>query len=91
MHEICIIMVHEELLREIGLSNWETRVYIALLELGSTTTGPLVKKCGVERNVYFRAKRKNLLASANTIPTKNQRLAMWCAARVLTACFFAVK
>ncbi|MBI4162646.1 MAG: hypothetical protein HY513_03105 [Candidatus Aenigmarchaeota archaeon] len=40
-------------LLEIGLTNGEAKVYTALLELGSTTTGPLVKKSGVAySNVY---------------------------------------
>jgi sugar-specific transcriptional regulator TrmB len=40
-------MKYEETLSEVGLNKWESRTYIALLELGSTTTGPLVKKSEV--------------------------------------------
>ena len=37
----------EEALRAIGLSEGEIKVYLALLGLGETTTGPLVKAAGV--------------------------------------------
>jgi sugar-specific transcriptional regulator TrmB len=40
-------MDYEEILSEIGLNRWESRTYVALIELGSTTTGPLVKKSEV--------------------------------------------
>lgn len=40
-------MSYEDTLLEIGLNRWETRAYVALLELGSTTTGPLAKKSNV--------------------------------------------
>ncbi|MBI4146134.1 TrmB family transcriptional regulator [Candidatus Woesearchaeota archaeon] len=46
-------MAHEELLETIGLTAWEARTYLALLELGSTTTGPLVKKCGVPQSKIY--------------------------------------
>jgi len=37
----------EDALRRIGLTNGEIKVYLALLELGSTTTGALIKKSKV--------------------------------------------
>jgi sugar-specific transcriptional regulator TrmB len=40
-------MDYEETLSEIGLNRWESRTYVALIELGSTTTGPLIKKSEV--------------------------------------------
>ena len=39
--------MHEELLAEIGLSKSEIAVYFALLNLGSSTTGPIIKKAGI--------------------------------------------
>ncbi|MCK4669830.1 MAG: hypothetical protein KAT43_01410 [Nanoarchaeota archaeon] len=39
--------MNEQLLLEAGLTQREIKVYLALLELGSTTTGPLVKKSGI--------------------------------------------
>ena len=46
-------MVGETILREAGLSKWETQVYLALLELGSTTTGPLVQKSEVPQSKVY--------------------------------------
>ena len=37
----------EELLLEIGLTKSEISVYLALLEIGSSTTGPIIKKAGI--------------------------------------------
>ncbi len=39
--------MYEELLQEIGLTKSEVAVYFALLELGSSTTGPIIKKAGI--------------------------------------------
>ncbi len=40
-------------LKRIGLTNGESRVYLALLEIGSSTVGPVVKKSGVAySNIY---------------------------------------
>lgn len=39
--------MHEELLSDIGLTRSEVSVYLALLELGSSTTGPIIKKAGI--------------------------------------------
>lgn len=39
--------MHEELLSEIGLTRSEISVYLALLDLGSSTTGPIIKKSGI--------------------------------------------
>ena len=37
----------EELLAEIGLTKSEIAVYFALLEIGSSTTGPIIKEAGI--------------------------------------------
>jgi len=39
--------MYEELLTEIGMTKSEIAVYFALLDLGSSTTGPIVKKSGI--------------------------------------------
>jgi sugar-specific transcriptional regulator TrmB len=39
--------MHEELLSEIGLSKSEISVYFALLNLGGSTTGPIIKRAGI--------------------------------------------
>lgn len=43
----------EELLRRLGLDSSEIRVYLALLETGQTTTGPLVKKSGIPSSKIY--------------------------------------
>jgi sugar-specific transcriptional regulator TrmB len=47
------IMKYRELLTEIGLTNWESQTYLALLEIGSTTTGPLVQKSEVPQSKIY--------------------------------------
>jgi len=42
-----------DILEELGLTNRESRVYLALLELGSTTTGPIIKKSGVPNSKIY--------------------------------------
>jgi len=46
-------MIYEQLLSELGLTKWESQTYLALLELGATTTGPLVKKCQVPQSKIY--------------------------------------
>ncbi len=43
----------QHLLKEIGLTKWESQTYIAVLELGSTTTGPLVKKSLIPQSKIY--------------------------------------
>ncbi len=45
-------MLIEELM-ELGLTKNEAKVYLALLELGSTTTGPLIKKSKLYRVMVY--------------------------------------
>jgi len=47
LYNVSFFMEYEEVLLELGLNRWESRAYVSLLELGSSTTGPLVKKSGV--------------------------------------------
>lgn len=45
--------MNQETLEKIGLSRAEIKAYTALLELGTTTTGPLTKKSGIpSSNIY---------------------------------------
>lgn len=53
MWKLLEIMANEAILKDIGLSLWETKTYLALLELGSTTTGPLVKKSSVPQSKIY--------------------------------------
>ncbi len=40
-------------LREAGLTDGEIKVYLALLELGSSTTGPIVEKSHISRSIIY--------------------------------------
>ncbi|MFA6072821.1 MAG: helix-turn-helix domain-containing protein [Candidatus Woesearchaeota archaeon] len=42
-----------KLLQHAGLTEGESKVYLALLELGSTTTGPIIEKSGVARSFIY--------------------------------------
>ena len=44
---------YKEILSDIGLSKWESQTYLALLNLGQTTTGPLVKKSEVPQSKIY--------------------------------------
>ena len=39
--------MYEELLVDIGLTKSEIAVYLALLDIGSSTTGPIIKKAQI--------------------------------------------
>ena len=41
------------MLRDAGLTDGEAKVYLALLELGDSTTGPIVEKSGVARCIVY--------------------------------------
>ncbi|MBU0471263.1 MAG: helix-turn-helix domain-containing protein [Nanoarchaeota archaeon] len=45
-------------LKEAGLTNGEVRVYLALLETGSTTIGPILKKSGITKSIIYRILEK---------------------------------
>ncbi|MFC1690929.1 TrmB family transcriptional regulator [Nanoarchaeota archaeon] len=43
------------ILQEIGLTNAQIRVYLALIELGQTTSGPIIKKSELQNSVVYNA------------------------------------
>lgn len=45
--------MHIEKLIELGLSKNEAKIYLALLELGPSTTGPIIKKTGLYRVIVY--------------------------------------
>ena len=45
-------------LREAGLTDGEARVYLALLELGASTTGPIVEKSRVAKSIVYQLLEK---------------------------------
>src|SRR3989344_4364273 len=40
-------------LREAGLTEGEVKSYLALLEIGSSTTGPIIEKTGIARSIIY--------------------------------------
>lgn len=40
-------------LREAGLTEGEVKAYLALLEIGSSTTGPIIEKTGIARSIIY--------------------------------------
>lgn len=40
-------------LQQLGFSESEAKVYLALLEIGFCTTGPIIKKTGLHRNIVY--------------------------------------
>ncbi len=56
-----------EILVNLGLSNAEARIYLVLLETGSTLAGPVIKKTGLHRGTAYqilqRLKEKGLVSS----------------------------
>ena len=61
----CVVVIHyyklkEVVLKKIGLSKNEIKVYLALLELGLSNVNTIVKKTGLHRpNVYYSIERLN--------------------------------
>jgi DNA-binding MarR family transcriptional regulator len=46
--------MNKDILKRIGLTEGESKVYLALLKLGQTTTGPIVKKSGVTTSKSYK-------------------------------------
>lgn len=44
--------------KEAGLTDGEIKVYLALLEVGSSTTGPIIEKSGVSRSIIYQILEK---------------------------------
>ncbi len=59
------------ILEEIGLTSSEIKVYLALLELGSTTKGPLVKKAGITSSKVYEVVDKLIEKGLASYVTKN--------------------
>ena len=60
-------MSEQQVLQELGLSDAEAKVYLALLELGSSLAGPIIKKANLHRGTTYqilqRLKEKGLVSS----------------------------
>ena len=46
------------ILKEAGLTEGEIKVYLALLELGSSTTGPIIEKSRIARSIVYQILNK---------------------------------
>ena len=47
--------IDSSVLEDIGLSRSEIKVYLSLLELGESTSGPIIKKSGLQNSVVYNA------------------------------------
>jgi len=60
-------MLEIEVLEELGLSSAEAKIYLTLLETGSTKAGPIIKKTGFHRGTTYqvlqRLKEKGLVST----------------------------
>lgn len=60
-------MEEADILRELGLTDAEAQVYLALLETGSSTAGPVIKKTGLHKattyQIFQRLAEKGLVSS----------------------------
>jgi DNA-binding MarR family transcriptional regulator len=45
----------EEMLKRLGLTNVEARLYLALIDSGSTTVGPLLRKTGLHKATVYQS------------------------------------
>src|SRR3989344_7982952 len=71
--------MNTRILQDIGLTEGESKVYMALLELGTTTTGPIVKKSGISASKVYeilnRLAEKGLVSHIIKASTKYFRAA----------------
>ena len=51
-------MSEEEVLKELGFSERETKVYLAMLELGETTVGPIASKTRIQHSKVYQTLEK---------------------------------
>ncbi len=65
--------IDTSVLEDIGLTNAQIRVYLALLELGETTTGPLIKKSGLQNSVVYNALNQLMQQGLVTFVSKGKR------------------
>ena len=59
-------------LKEAGLTEGEIKVYTALLELGSSTTGPIIDKSGITRSIIYQILEKLMQKGLVSYITKNK-------------------
>jgi len=64
--------MNTDALKEAGLTNGEVKVYLALLELGSSTTGKIVEKSGVARSIIYQLLKKLMQKGLVSFITKSK-------------------
>ena len=60
-----------KILREIGLLDNEVKLYLELLKLGETSTGPLIKKTGIASSRVYTSLNSLVNRGLVTFITKN--------------------
>lgn len=60
-------------LEEIGLTNAQIKVYMCLIELGETTTGPLIRKSGLQNSVVYNSLSHLIEKGLVTFVSKGKR------------------
>jgi len=60
-------------LKAAGLTDGEIKVYLALLEIGQSTTGPIVKKSGIAKSIVYAILEKLTQKGLVTFITKEKR------------------
>jgi len=59
-------------LKEAGLTEGEIKVYLALLELGSSTTGPIIEKSRIARSIIYQILEKLMQKGLVSVITKEK-------------------
>lgn len=62
-----------QILEDIGLTNAEIKIYLALLELGSSTAGPIIEKSNLQSSVVFITLNKLLNKGLISVVKEGQR------------------
>jgi len=65
--------LNTDVLYDIGLTNAQIRVYMALLELGESTTGPILKKSELQNSVVYNALNRLIEQGLVTFVLKGKR------------------
>ena len=70
---MCVLCVDTAILEDIGLSNAEIKVYLALLELGTATAGPIIERSGLQSSVVHMTVNKLLDKGLISFSKEGQR------------------
>jgi len=65
--------IDTSVLHDIGLTNAQIKIYLALLELGETTSGPLIKKSELQNSVVYNALNQLIQQGLVTFVSKGKR------------------